>query len=150
MVERTLILVKPDGVQRGLVGEVISRFERRGLKIVGMKFMRATEAILEKHYAEHYGKDFYTGLVNYILSGPIVAMVLEGDNAIEACRTTIGDTKAHKAPAGTIRGDLAIHVSRNLVHGSANADDAAREIPIWFSDADLVSYQRATDPWIHE
>ena len=148
MSERTLILVKPDGVQRGLIGEIINRFEQRGLKIVGLKLVRATEAILEKHYAEHYGKDFYPGLVAYIMSGPIVGMVLEGVNAIEASRVTIGATKAHTAAAGTIRGDLALNVSNNLVHGSANAADAAREVPIWFSDAELLEYGRAIDPWI--
>lgn len=148
MVERTLILVKPDGVQRGLIGEVISRFERRGLKLVGMKFMQATEAILEKHYVAHIKKPFYPGLVTYLMSGPIVAMVWEGLDAIKVCRLTIGDTHANEAPAGTIRGDLAIHISRNIVHGSADADDAAREVPIWFSDAELISYERATDQWI--
>lgn len=148
MPERTLILVKPDGVQRGLVGEVIRRFEQRGLKIVGLKLINATEEILAQHYAEHAGKDFYPGLVKYIMSGPIVAMVLEGENAIEASRVTIGATKAHTAAAGTIRGDLALNVSNNLVHGSANAADAAREVPIWFSDAELLSFERAIDPWI--
>lgn len=148
MVERTLILVKPDGVQRGLTGEIIRRFEQRGLKIVGLKLIRATEAILERHYAEHVGKDFYPGLLKYIQSGPIVAMVLEGENAIEATRTTIGATKAHTAAAGTIRGDLALNVSNNLVHGSANPADAAREVPIWFGADELLDFARAIDPWI--
>lgn len=148
MSERTLILVKPDGVQRGLTGEIIRRFEQRGLKIVGLKLIQATEDILERHYAEHAGKDFYAGLVKYIMSGPIVAMVLEGANAVEASRVTIGATKAHTAAAGTIRGDLALNVSNNLVHGSANLDDAAREVPIWFSESELLSFDRAIDAWI--
>jgi nucleoside-diphosphate kinase len=148
MVERTLILVKPDGVQRGLTGEIIRRFEQRGLKIVGLKLLRATEEVLAQHYAEHVGRDFYPGLLRYIQSGPIVAIVLEGENAIEATRTTIGATKAHTAAAGTIRGDLALNVSNNLVHGSANAADAAREVPIWFGDGELLDYGRAIDPWI--
>lgn len=148
MVERTLILVKPDGVQRGLTGEIIRRFEQRGLKIAGLKLLRATESVLEQHYAEHVGKPFYAGLIKYIQSGPIVAMVLEGENAIEATRTTIGATKAHTAAAGTIRGDLALNVSNNLVHGSANADDAAREVPIWFSAEEMLDYGRAIDAWI--
>lgn len=148
MVERTLILVKPDGVQRGLTGEIIRRFEQRGLKIVGLKLLQATEDVLEKHYAEHVGRDFYPGLLKYIQSGPIVAMVLEGENAIEATRTTIGATKAHTAAAGTIRGDLALNVSNNLVHGSANAGDAAREVPIWFREDEMLGYSRAVDSWI--
>lgn len=148
MVERTLILVKPDGVQRGLIGEVISRFERRGLKLVAMKFMLPTESILAKHYEAHINKGFYPGLVSYLTSGPVVAIVWEGWDAIKACRLTIGDTHANEAPAGTIRGDLAIHISRNIVHGSADANDAAREVPIWFSDDELISYERATELWI--
>lgn len=148
MAERTLILVKPDGVQRGLTGEIIRRFEQRGLKIAGLKLMRANEEILAKHYAEHVGKGFYEGLLKYLQSGPVVAMVLEGENAVEATRATIGATKAHQAAAGTIRGDLALNVSNNLVHGSANLDDAAREVPIWFSDEELLDYGRAIDPWV--
>jgi len=148
MAERTLILVKPDGVQRGLTGEIIRRFEQRGLKIAGLKLMRANEEILAKHYAEHVERPFYPGLLKYLQSGPVVAMVLEGENAVEATRVTIGATKAHQAAAGTIRGDLALNVSNNLVHGSANLDDAAREVPIWFSAEELLDYDRAIDPWV--
>jgi nucleoside-diphosphate kinase len=143
-------MIKPDGVQRGLIGEIIQRIERRGIKLVAMKFMNATDAILEAHYAEHIGKPFFAGLVEYIKSGPVVAMVWEGDNVIETIRTTMGKTKAHEAAPGTIRGDLALHISRNLVHGSDGAEAAAREIAIWFSEAEQISFTRNTDGWIHE
>lgn len=149
-VERTFVMIKPDGVQRGLVGEIITRLERRGIKLVAMKFMNATDAILNDHYAEHIGKPFFAGLVEYIKSGPVVAMVWEGDNAIETIRKTMGKTKANEAEPGTIRGDFALHVSRNLVHGSDGAEAAAREIAIWFSAAEQVEYARAVDGWIHE
>jgi nucleoside-diphosphate kinase len=149
-VERTFVMIKPDGVQRGLVGEIIHRIERRGIKLVAMKFMNATDDILNRHYAEHIGKGFFAGLLEYIKSGPVVAMVWEGDNAIETIRTTMGKTKAHEADPGTIRGDFALHVSRNLVHGSDGGDSAAREIAIWFTPAELVEYTRAVDGWIHE
>lgn len=149
-VERTFVMIKPDGVQRGLVGEIITRLERRGIKLVAMKFMNATDAILEAHYAEHVGKGFFAGLLEYIKSGPVVAMVWEGDNVIETVRTTMGKTKANEAAPGTIRGDLALHVSRNLVHGSDGGDAAAREIAIWFSEAEQLDYTRNVDGWIHE
>ena len=148
--ERTLVLVKPDGVQRGLIGEVITRLERRGLRLVAMKFMQMTEELARRHYAEHEGKPFFPGLIDYITSGPIVAMVWEGSRAIEVVRTTMGTTKPAEAAPGTIRGDFALEVGRNIVHGSANPDDAVREVGIFFADDELVAWDRSTDPWIFE
>lgn len=147
--EQTLIIIKPDGVQRGLVGEIITRFEQRGLRIVAMQFMMVAPALAKKHYAEHEGKPFYDGLVEYITSGPVVTMVLEGKSAIAASRKTIGGTNPAEAEAGTIRGDLGLDIGRNLVHGSANAEDAAREVELWFG-TDLLNWERDTDRWIFE
>ncbi|MDP7197214.1 MAG: nucleoside-diphosphate kinase, partial [SAR202 cluster bacterium] len=130
--ERTLILVKPDGLQRALSGEIIDRLEKTGLKISGIKLLRLSEDIASKHYEEHTGKPFFEDLVNYICSGPIIAMVLEGPNAVEKARNIIGKTNPLESPAGTIRGDLGLEVSRNLIHGSANISDANREINIFF------------------
>ena len=148
--ERTLIIVKPDGVQRGLIGEIIKRFEQRGLRIIGMKFMQITEELAKKHYAEHEGKSFFDGLVSYITSGPVVLMALEGKEAITASRTTIGGTRPHEAAAGTIRGDLAMDVGRNLVHGSASADEGVAEVANFFTEDELVQWSRSTDSWIFE
>jgi nucleoside-diphosphate kinase len=149
--ERTLILIKPDGVQRGLIGPILSRFEARGLKIVGLKLMMVPRGLAEEHYAEHKGKGFYEGLLNYIMSGPVVALVAEGPNCVGAVRKTVGATKAFEAAAGTIRGDLAIEVGRNLVHASdEQPGSAAREVALWFSDAELLGYARDTDRWIFE
>ena len=148
--ERTLILVKPDGVQRGLAGEIVSRFERRGLKLIGMKFMQMTPALAEKHYGDHAGKPFYNGLVEYITSGPIVAMVWEGNNAIAAARATIGATKPAEAAPGSIRGDFGMEIGRNLVHGSDSPENGLKEAAIFFNDDELVSWDRVTDAWIIE
>ena len=148
--ERTLVLVKPDGVQRGLIGDVITRFERRGLKLVAMKFIQMSEELAGKHYAEHEGKPFYPPLISYITSGPVVAMVWEGQKAIEVVRTTMGVTRPAEAAPGTIRGDYALEVGRNIVHGSANAEDAAREVSLFFPADELVDWARANDPWISE
>lgn len=148
--ERTLIIVKPDAVQRGLTGAIISRFEARGLRIIGMKFMQVSRALAEKHYAEHVGKPFFEGLVNYITSSPVVVIALEGKNAVEAARKTIGSTKPHEAAAGTIRGDFALEVGRNLVHGSDSVESGQREVANFFTDAELISWARNTDPWIFE
>lgn len=148
--ERTLIIVKPDGVQRGLTGEIIRRFETRGLRIVGMKFMSVSRALAEQHYAIHKGKPFYEPLVNYITSGPVVVMALEGTNAVEAARGTIGATNPAKAAAGSIRGDLGIEIGRNLVHGSDSVENGQAEIALWFKPDELVSWQRSTDSWIYE
>ena len=146
--ERTLILVKPDGIQRGLAGEIVGRFERRGLKIVGAKLARVERSLAEQHYAEHAGKPFVEGLLNFISSAPVLALVLEGERAIELSRQTMGATDPAKAAPGTIRGDLGITMDRNLVHGSDGPESAAREISLWFSEPELSDYQQATEPWL--
>lgn len=130
--ERTLILVKPDGVHRRLVGTIIDRFERRGLKIVGLKMFRVTKELSRQHYAEHVNKPFYPGLREFITGGPLVALVLEGDSAIEVVRTMNGATDPRKAAPGTVRGDLALETSENLVHASDSAESAKRELELWF------------------
>ncbi len=148
--ERTLIIVKPDGVQRGLTGEIIRRFEARGLRIIGMKFMQVPEALAKKHYAIHKDKPFFDGLVKYITSSPVVVIAFEGTNAVQAARNTIGSTKPHESPAGTIRGDFALEIGRNLVHGSDGVENGENEVALWFDAAELVSWPRNTDPWIFE
>ena len=148
--ERTLILAKPDAVQRGLIGEIVTRFERRGLQIVGMKLMHVGTTLAREHYKEHVGKQFFKGLVDYITSTPVVAMVVEGPNAIEVCRTTIGATNPVAATPGSIRGDLGIEVGRNLVHGSDSAKSAKREIKLFFKTSELVDYKRTVQRWITE
>ncbi|MDL1890953.1 nucleoside-diphosphate kinase, partial [Nitrospirales bacterium NOB] len=130
--EQTLVLVKPDGVQRGLVGEIVTRLERRGLKLLGMKFMQVSRELASTHYEAHVGKPFYEGLVSYITSSPIVAMVWEGKDAIQIVRTTMGATNAATAAPGTIRGDFAVEIGRNLVHGSDGVESAAREVSLFF------------------
>ena len=148
--ERTLILVKPDGVQRGLIGEIIARFERRGLKLIGMKFMQMSEDLARSHYAVHEGRPFYESLVTYITSGPVVAMAWEGNEAILAARNTIGSTKPVEAAVGTIRGDLGMEVGRNLVHGSDSPENGVKEVELFFGQEDLVFWNRVTEPWIRE
>lgn len=148
--ERTLILVKPDGVQRGLIGEIVGRFERRGLKLVGMKFMQVSQELAEKHYAVHQGRPFYNGLIEYITSAPVVAMVWEGNNAIAAARATIGATNPVAANPGTIRGDLGMEVGRNLVHGSDSPENGEREASLFFSADEMVSWDRVSESWIRE
>ena len=148
--ERTLILVKPDAVQRGLIGEVLGRLEARGLRIVGLRLMHVEEALARRHYAEHDGKPFFAGLVDYITSSPLVAAVLEGPDAIAAARQTMGATRPTEAAPGTIRGDLGLEVGRNLVHGSDGPESAAREIALFFGEEPLSSWDRDTDRWIFE
>ncbi len=148
--ERTLIIVKPDGVQRGLVGEIIRRFEQRGLRIVGMKFMQVSRALAEQHYAIHREKPFFGGLVDYITSSPVVVMALEGTNAVLNARNTIGATRPHEAASGSIRGDFALEIGRNLVHGSDSVENGIAEIALWFKPEELVAWQRQTDRWIFE
>lgn len=148
--ERTLILVKPDGVQRGLMGEIIGRFERRGLKMIGMKFIQMSRPLAEKHYAVHQGKPFYESLLGYITSGPVVAMVWEGKDAIAAARATMGATNPVEAAPGTIRGDFGMEIGRNLVHGSDSPENGAKEVSIFFDEAELVSWRRETEDWIRE
>ena len=148
--ERTLVLVKPDGVQRSLAGEIVGRLERTGLQIVGMKMMLISEDLASQHYAEHREKPFYPGLVSFITSSPVVALALEGPGAIAITRKIMGGTDPADAAPGTIRGDLGIDMGRNLIHGSANAEDAAREVALFFDDSELVSYDRATQTWTVE
>jgi nucleoside-diphosphate kinase len=149
-VQQTLVLVKPDGVQRSLIGEIISRLERRGLRLIGMKFMAMPRDLAERHYAVHKGKDFYDSLIAYITSGPVVAMVWDGHDAIESVRNLMGKTRPSDSPPGTIRGDFGMDVGRNLIHGSDSLDTAQKEIPLFFDKDELVKWDRATDPWIFE
>jgi nucleoside-diphosphate kinase len=150
-VQRTFVAIKPDGVERGLIGEVVSRFERRGLKIVAMKMLKVPREMAETHYGEHKGKGFYEGLVGFITSSPIVAMVLEGKDAVALARQVIGSTSPAAAAPGTIRGDLAIEIGRNVVHGSDSPESAKREIGIFFKDNEqLGKWDRTIDKWISE
>ena len=148
--ERTLVLVKPDGVQRGLVGEVISRLERRGLKLAALKLMLVDDALARRHYSEHLERSFFSGLAAFITSSPLVAMVWEADNAVSIVRQTMGETNPVNSPAGTIRGDLGIDIGRNLVHGSDGPESAEREIGLFFAPGEILSYDRSLDPWITE
>jgi nucleoside-diphosphate kinase len=147
-VERTLIIVKPDGVQRGLVSEILGRFERRGLKLVGLKLIQIGRELAETHYAVHRERPFYGDLVEYISSSPVVVAVVEGPNAIEVVRAMIGKTRPHEAASGTIRGDLALEGLRNLVHASDAPETATSEIGLYFQPAELLSYERALDRWV--
>jgi nucleoside-diphosphate kinase len=149
-VERTLIILKPDAVQRGLIGEIIKRFEQRGLRLVGMKLAQVSEALARKHYAEHEGKPFFEGLVSYITAAPVVLIALEGVNAVAAARATIGATKPHEAAPGSIRGDFGLQVGRNLVHGSDSVESGQREVANFFQPQELLTWERATDAWIFE
>lgn len=146
--ERTLIIVKPEGVQRGLIGEVIARFEHKGLKVVGLKLMQIQRETAEKHYAEHVGKPFYEGLVAHITSSPVVVGVLEGPDAVSVARTMMGVTNPRQAAPGTIRGDYGLDIGFNIIHGSDGQEAAQREISIFFAPAELVSYDRAADRWV--
>lgn len=148
--ERTLILVKPDGVQRGLIGEIIGRFERRGLKLIGMKFIQMSTALAEEHYGVHRERPFYQSLVDYITSGPVVAMAWEGKGAIAAARSTMGATNPVAAAPGTIRGDLGMEIGRNLVHGSDSPENGEKEVGLFFRNEELVNWSRVTDTWIRE
>ena len=150
MAEQTLVLVKPDGVQRGLVGEVITRLERRGLKLAGMKLMQVSDELARQHYGEHVDRPFFGGLVQFITSSPIVAMVWEANNAVEIVRNTMGQTNPVNSAAGTIRGDLGIDIGRNLVHGSDSPESAEREVNLFFRPEEILSYQRAVEPWLTE
>ncbi|MDR1405021.1 MAG: nucleoside-diphosphate kinase [Candidatus Methanoplasma sp.] len=149
-IEQTYLMVKPDGVQRGLCGEIVSRFERKGLKIVAMKFTAIKKETAENHYGEHKGKGFYNSLISYITSAPVLAMVLEGDNAISVCRNLMGKTNPQEAALGTIRGDLGMMTGMNLIHGSDSPESAAREISLFFRPEELMIYKRTADDWIYE
>jgi len=148
--ERTLIIIKPDAMQRGLAGEVLARFERRGLKIVGLKLIRIDQALAHRHYGEHQGKPFFEGLVQFITSSPVVVGVLEGSSAVQAVRSTMGPTNPTGAGPGTIRGDLAMELGRNIIHGSDSVESAEREIALFFNPNELIDYTRHVDPWIFE
>lgn len=148
--ERTLVLIKPDGVQRQLIGPIITRLEQRGLRIAGLKLMHVSQDLARKHYAIHEGKPFFEPLIAYITSAPVVAMVVEGPNAIEVTRNTMGATNPVKAAPGTIRADYALMIGRNLVHGSDGPETAATEIALWFDPGELLSYPRDADRWILE
>ncbi len=150
-IQRTLIIVKPDGVQRSLVGEIIGRLEKRGLKLVALQFKMVERALAEEHYAEHKGKSFYDGLVSYIMSGPVVVGVLEGVDAVAAVRSSVGATNPAKAAPGTIRGDLGIEIGRNLIHASdENPGSAEREVKLWFGQGGQLDWTRDSDRWIRE
>ena len=148
--ERSLVLVKPDGVQRGISGVVISKLESRGLKIAGMKLFQISRGLATRHYGAHEGKPFFEGLVNFITSGPVVAMVVEGPRAVEIVRSTMGATDPLNAQPGTIRGDFGIEIGRNLVHGSDSLESAKHEISLFFSDVEIIDYGRDIDTWIIE
>jgi nucleoside-diphosphate kinase len=148
--ERTLVLVKPDGVQRGLVGEVIARLERRGLRLVAARFLAVSQELAETHYAVHRGKSFYEGLIRYITSAPVMAMVWEGPQAIAAVRQMMGATRPTEASPGSLRHDFALEVGRNLTHASDSPETASSEVALWFRPEELVAWQRSVDPWVFE
>ena len=150
MVERTLVLVKPDAMQRGLAGEVIARFERRGLKPVAMRLFHMNRTLAARHYAEHIGKPFYEALVAFITSGPLIAAVFEAENAVALARQTIGATDPAKAAPGSIRADLAVNMGRNLVHGSDSVESAEREVALFFEEKDFVEWERSAEKWVVE
>ena len=145
--QRTLVLIKPDGVQRGLIGEIIKRFENRGLQLIALDLRIVSKKFAEKHYSAHVGKKFYVGLIKYITSAPIIAMVWEGSNAVEAIRQTIGSTNPIEAAPGTIRHDLAIITSRNLIHASDSLSTAKKEISLWFGKEDIFTWGRLHEDW---
>lgn len=148
--EQTFVLVKPDGVQRGLVGEVIARLERRGLKLTAAKFMAVSQELAERHYGIHKGKPFYEGLIQYITSAPVMAMVWSGPNAVAAVRQTMGATRPTEAAPGSIRHDYGLEIGRNLTHASDSIENGINEIELWFQPQELVDWGRATDPWVFE
>jgi len=148
--ERTLVLIKPDAMQRSLAGEILARLERRGLRIVAMRLFQMDEALARRHYAEHEGKPFYEGLLSFITSCPIIAAVFEGINAVEVVRKTMGATNPAAAEPGTIRGDLALETSRNLIHGSDSLESAQREIALFFQEEEMHTYPRDVDRWLFE
>lgn len=148
--ERTLIIVKPDGVQRGLVGPILTRLEARGLKLVGLKLVQVSHDLAARHYAEHEGKGFYAGLLSYITSAPVIVACVEGTSAVQMVRNSVGATNPLSAAPGTIRGDFALDIGRNLIHASDAPATAERELALWFKPDELVSYARETDRWVFE
>ena len=147
--QRSLVLIKPDAIQRGLAGQIISRLERRGLKIVAMKMLLMDKTLAQRHYAIHQGKAFFDDLVSFITSSPIIAIVFQGNSAVEIVRQTIGETDPAKAHAGTIRGDFGIDIAHNLIHGSDSPENATKEIALFFSAGEISSYDRDLDRWIY-
>lgn len=148
--ERTFIMVKPDGVQRGLVGKIMQRFEEKGFRLVASKFLQADEVLLEKHYADLSKKPFFGGLIRYMLSGPVFATVWEGRNVVKTGRVMLGETNPADSKPGTIRGDYCIEVGRNICHGSDSVDSAKKEIALWFKPEELVNYTPCQKPWLYE
>jgi len=148
--ERTFLMIKPDGVQRNLVSKIISRFEERGYKLVGMKFVKPSKVHFEQHYGDLKEKNFFPGLINYVMSGPVVAMVWQGTHVIKTARKMLGETKPLESSPGTIRGDFCIDVGRNIIHGSDSLESAEKEIDLWFKSDELFDYQRCTESWIYE
>ena len=148
--ERTLVIIKPDGVQRGLIGPILTRLERRGLRLAAMKLIQITPHLAARHYAVHQDKPFYQSLIEFITSGPVVVAVIEGPDAINTVRKTMGATNPAQAEPGTIRADYGLEIGRNLVHGSDGAETAAYEIPLFFTEAEILSYERAIDAWLNE
>lgn len=148
--ERTFLMIKPDAVQRNLIGEVVSRLERKGLKLVAAKLFQANEELAKEHYAEHVEKPFFNDLVSFITSGPVFAMVVEGKNVVEVTRTLVGETNPTKAAPGTIRGDYGIDLGRNIIHGSDSNESAEREIDLWFDQSELNDYKLNNENWVYE
>jgi nucleoside-diphosphate kinase len=148
--EQSLVLVKPDGVQRGLIGEVINRLEHRGLRLVAAKFMQVSQELAQTHYAIHKGKPFYDGLIKYITSAPVMAMVWQGPNAVLAIRQTMGATRPTEAAPGSLRHDFALEVGRNLTHASDTVENGEKEVALWFTPEELVDWERDIDKWIFE
>jgi nucleoside-diphosphate kinase len=148
VIERTLVLVKPDGVQRQLTGRILARYEERGLKVVGLKLVHVDRDLAERHYAAHREKPFFGGLVEFIISAPLVALALEGPNAISVVRALNGATRPHEAAPGTIRGDFALETAQNIVHASDGPEAAVSELALWFNDTELLEYERDVDRWV--
>jgi nucleoside-diphosphate kinase len=148
--ERSLIIVKPDAVQRGLIGPILTRLEQRGLKLAGLKLIRINEQLARRHYAVHEGKPFFNGLVEYIISGPVVVAVVTGQNVVSVVRSTVGATNPAQAAPGTIRGDFAVEIGRNLIHASDSPENGEQEIALFFDEQELVALDRSTDAWIYE
>ena len=148
--ERTYLMIKPDGVQRGICGEIVSRFEKKGLKLVAMKLMVIPKEVAENHYGEHKDKPFFPSLISYITSGPVLAMVWEGESAVSVCRNMMGKTNPKESAPGTIRGDFGMQTGMNIIHGSDSVESAEREISIFFKPEELVSYEKTIQSWIYE
>lgn len=149
-IERTLVFVKPDGVARGLATEILARFERKGFKLVGLKLVKVGKELGERHYAIHQGKPFYPGLIKFVRSGPVVAAVVEGEDAVAQCRSLMGPTDPKKGAPGQVRFDYGQEIGRNLIHGSDSPETARKEIALWFRPDELVAWKRADERWLFE